>query len=73
MKLKELPEGYAVRFQHAKGYNWFYTFVLWEAKEKDWIIGEKSCCRNYTRASKWALKVVEDHIIALKILNGHIG
>jgi len=55
---------YEVRFQHARDYNWFRTFVLFRGD----IIGYHTCCRSYTRQARWAKRVVRKHATALGIL-----
>lgn len=55
---------YAVRFRKAHLYDWFYVYVF----HREQVIAQKSCCRSYPRAARWARRRVRRHAKALALL-----
>ena len=55
---------YEIRFVKALQHDWFTVCVLYGGE----IIAEKSVCRSFRRAGRWARGRIKDHSLALERL-----
>lgn len=55
---------YEIRFVKASQYDWFTVYVLYDGK----AIAQKSVCKSFRRAGRWAKGRIKDHSIALEKL-----